>query len=584
MIILNVNCASWRKGDKPGGGTCVKGLQNSHPSIGWCATRCAPLDHQPIDKSASRIIVEKLLENPAPAAASTSDWERKGPPLWGELHQWALGEDATTNSAWLQTFEMKIGCNSCRSRWQQWIADNPPDFSSNQRLFFWTVAAHNAVNLSLGKPEMATSIALARWSRGMIDVDRDSVGEKPPENDIAANESFEQKSDPATLNCRSASFVPQTPYIRCSLGLFGGTPHLSICRQCAKRRPRESDDPGLASTEDGARESNHASSISRDEKYDGRLLLLRSFLSPGDILMMTAAVRDLHRQFPNRFATAVQTSVPELWENNPYISEVDQSAGSWRTIDLHYPLINQSNQRPMHFIQGYADYLASELNVTFPITEFKGDIHLTEEEKNWTNQVRESFGHAGRFWIMMAGGKYDFTTKWWPTRFYQQVVDHFLGRIQFVQCGQSGHWHPPLKGVFNLVGKTSTRQFIRLVHHAEGVVCPVTFAMHLCAAVPTRTSRLRPCVVIAGGREPSHWESYPGHQFLHTIGSLPCCATGGCWKSRCQTVDDDDSKNREGLCDRPVQIEPDLRVPQCMVMVRPVDVISAIERSLTFFE
>jgi hypothetical protein len=30
----------------------------------------------------------------------------------------------------------------------------------------------------------------------------------------------------------------------------------------------------------------------------------------------------------------------------------------------------------------------------------------------------------------------------------------------------------------------------------------------------------------------SQWEAYPGHQFIHTIGVLPCCRLGGCWKFR----------------------------------------------------
>lgn len=43
--------------------------------------------------------------------------------------------------------------------------------------------------------------------------------------------------------------------------------------------------------------------------------------------------------------------------------------------------------------------------------------------------------------------------------------------------------------------------------------------------------------------EPPHWEAYPHHQFLHTVGALPCCGDGGCWKSRCQLVHDGDAKD-----------------------------------------
>ena len=63
---------------------------------------------------------------------------------------------------------------------------------------------------------------------------------------------------------------------------------------------------------------------------------------------------------------------------------------------------------------------------------------------------------------IVAGGKYDFTAKWWDPRRFQQVVDHFEGRIQLVQCGEASALHPRLHGVIDLVGKTDLRQFVRL--------------------------------------------------------------------------------------------------------------------------
>jgi hypothetical protein len=45
-------------------------------------------------------------------------------------------------------------------------------------------------------------------------------------------------------------------------------------------------------------------------------LIQRSFQSPGDVLMLTAAVRDLHRAPPGQFQTDVRTSADALWENN----------------------------------------------------------------------------------------------------------------------------------------------------------------------------------------------------------------------------------------------------------------------------
>ncbi|MGL4460555.1 MAG: glycosyltransferase family 9 protein, partial [Planctomycetia bacterium] len=180
------------------------------------------------------------------------------------------------------------------------------------------------------------------------------------------------------------------------------------------------------------------------------------------------------------------------------------------------------------------------------------------------------------FWLMNAGRKNDFTCKAWPAESYQAVVDALAGKIQFVQIGAAEHHHPPLAGVFDLRGKTDHRQLVRLMYHAAGVVTGVSYPMHLCAATPTADPArpLRPCVVVAGGREPAHWEQYPGHQFLHTIGQLPCCAAGGCWKARATPLKDG-SHHDDSLCERPVDGHP-----ACMRLIRPEDVVRAIERFL----
>jgi hypothetical protein len=295
-----------------------------------------------------------------------------------------------------------------------------------------------------------------------------------------------------------------------------------------------------------------------------RRLILRSLQSPGDILMLTAAVRDLHAAAPGQFQTDVRTSAPALWENNPHRTPLREGEVGVEILDMHYPLIHHSNQRPYHFLHGYPQYLEQHLGLRIPVTAFRGDVHLYAAERQ--DPPACAAGLPPGFWIVVAGGKYDFTAKWWDPRRYQAAVDRFRGRLTFAQCGEAGHWHPRLQGVADLVGKTTLRDFVRLMHFAAGVVCGVTFAMHLAAAVPLRPGarRERPCVVVAGGREPPHWEAYPQHQFLHTVGALPCCAAGGCWKSRCQPAGDGDARDRLDLCEHPVQLTEHLRIGRCM--------------------
>lgn len=306
-----------------------------------------------------------------------------------------------------------------------------------------------------------------------------------------------------------------------------------------------------------------------------RKLILKCHFAPGDIVMLTAAVRDLHRCHPGRFLTDVRTLYPELWEFNPHLTPISETDPEAERIDCSYPLINRSNEDRLHCLRGFIEFLNERLGLAIRLSEFKGDIHLSIQEKLWYSQVRELTGINIPFWIVCAGGKHDVTIKWWQTERYQEVINHFKGRIQFVQVGEIGHYHSRLDGVIDLRGHTNLRELVRLVHHAQGVLCPVTSLMHLAAAVemPRGQPGRRPCVVIAGGREPAHWERYPGHHFLHTIGKLPCCRDGGCWKDRTFPLHDGDVRDRpDRLC---VNVVGEL--PRCMDMIRSAEVIRRIE-------
>jgi ADP-heptose:LPS heptosyltransferase len=306
-----------------------------------------------------------------------------------------------------------------------------------------------------------------------------------------------------------------------------------------------------------------------------RKLVLRNFQSPGDIVMLTAAVRDLHRAHPGEFLTDVRTSCPDLWLFNPHLTPLSEDDPEVETVDCHYPLIDQCNDTPVHFLHGFPAYLNDRLGLRIRVTDFKGDMHIGESERAWFDEVLRRAGTPEPYWLLVSGGKFDYTIKWWDHARYQAVIDHFRGRIQFVQVGEAGHHHPPLRGVVDLRGQTTLRQLVRLVYHAQGAISPISLLMHLAAAVetPPGAPRHRPCVVIAGGREPPHFTAYPHHQFMHTVGALRCCDNGGCWKSRAVPLGDGDQKDAtDQLC-----VDVVGTLPRCMHMITAADVIRRIE-------
>lgn len=304
-------------------------------------------------------------------------------------------------------------------------------------------------------------------------------------------------------------------------------------------------------------------------------LILKCGFSPGDIVMLTAAVRDLHLCYPKRFLTDVRTLCPDLWENNPHITPLRDDDGSADVIDCRYPLINRCDTTPYHCLHGFAEFLSERLNVQIKLSAFGGDIHLAAQEKAWYSQVHEVTGEDTPFWIVSSGGKYDVTVKWWSPERYQRVIDYFRKKIVFVQVGQRGHHHPKIEGAIDLRGRTTLRELTRLVYHADGVLSPVTCLMHMAAAVEWKRNRqaLRPCVVIAGGREPAHWEQYPGHQFIHTIGSLNCCAKSGCWRDRTTPLGDGDPRDQSHrLC-----LSVMNNLPRCLDLITVDEVVHRIE-------
>lgn len=304
-------------------------------------------------------------------------------------------------------------------------------------------------------------------------------------------------------------------------------------------------------------------------------LILRNFQSPGDIVMLTAAVRDLHRCYPGQFLTDVRTPCPALWEHNPLLTPIADDDPAARTIDCEYPLIHHSNTTPYHFLHGFVEFLNDQLNLRIRVTAAKGDLYISDHEKQWFSRVEEIRGRNTPFWVFASGGKFDFTIKWWDAARYQRVIDHFRGRIEFVQVGERHHNHPALDHVIDLRGETDLRQLVRLIYHSQGVISAVSLLMHLAAAVevPSGRTKNRPCVVIAGGREPPQWTAYPHHQFIHTVGALRCCDNGGCWKSRTVPLGDGDEK------DHPDQLCVDVvgSLPRCMDMITADEVIRRIE-------
>jgi hypothetical protein len=300
---------------------------------------------------------------------------------------------------------------------------------------------------------------------------------------------------------------------------------------------------------------------------------------------LTTLIRDIHLTYPGQFELDVDTTCGDLWRHNPHITRLwnhntkkpQLTKPKTTFLKLTYGEgIRVQNTETVHMAAYFHRNFKKQTGIDVPVQLPYGDLHLSEEEKTVPLVT-------GRNWVVLSGGKTDATVKVWRPDYFQSVTDGLLAMgLGVVQAGgnDSGHWHPELKGALNLVGQTNLRDFIRLIYHADGVICGVTAAMHIAAALG------KPCVTIGGGREAWWWEAYVNensgfgpvasgnipmpHEYLHTIGLMDCCRHHGCWKNKVIPLNND-----KLLCKRPIYL-PGQAVAECMNIITPELVLESV--------
>jgi len=282
----------------------------------------------------------------------------------------------------------------------------------------------------------------------------------------------------------------------------------------------------------------------------------------GDIIMFTCAVRDFKKQFPN-IEIQVQSTVPHMWDYNPNLNRekwsdivdpltfktkdgkpsdgemlecnkkaIQKAIEEDKAVKLYIgpgKATNASNRSDNHFANAFRISIETILGISIKQGPIRGDLYMTEEEYNRPPIIEPPY------WLITAGEKGDWTAKTFAFVKWQEVVEK-LSQIKFVQIGSRGHKHPKLSGdnVINFIGKTEDRNtgfrdLLNLFNYCEGSAGLVSFQMHLSAVFN------KPCVVVAGAREPVWFTRYPGQQYLATDGCLPCTVAGrdiptACWK------------------------------------------------------
>jgi ADP-heptose:LPS heptosyltransferase len=257
-------------------------------------------------------------------------------------------------------------------------------------------------------------------------------------------------------------------------------------------------------------------------------VIFKQWQAPGDLLMLTVALRDLHKMYPGLMKTDILCCYPEVFFNNPNIIHLPKD-DSVPVVDLKYDKARDKLAPLGYHFSSVFIYLFNELyDLKLIKTSMRPDIHLTKDEKS--DRILKRLRIKKPYWLINSGVKYDIPIKGYPPSMWEKIIDGLIGGgLNLYQVGSRNDIHPDHKKVRSLVGETENlRDYFSLVYHSNGCVNHVSMQMHLAAAFH------KPCVTIGGGREDCRWEAYPDHRYLNTIGHLDCCQERGCWVSKAE--------------------------------------------------
>ena len=301
-------------------------------------------------------------------------------------------------------------------------------------------------------------------------------------------------------------------------------------------------------------------------------LVLHNRQRIGDMLVFTCAIRDFHKAYPNVKINVISTAM-HIWDNNPYIDRsIVPYYKNGKTLETITPadffsgdtnvvkigpgkLTNMSNRTDMHFANAYRISIEDNLKIKFDQGLIKPDIWLTKEEYDAPPVTDKPY------WLIVIGGEKGWGCKMYPFKKWQEFVNQNPDTL-FYQLGSKSDNHPRLQGknVVDYIGKTEdrntgVRDLFKLFLNAEGSIGLVSFHMHLSGALE------KPCIVVAGAREPVSFTRYVGHQYLATDGCLPC-ALKACWH-----CDINACKHLIGN-----------NIPQCVDIITPEDLTIALNK------
>lgn len=114
-------------------------------------------------------IRETHKEHVDDSEATAQEMKDLGPKKWAELHRRPFEVAVLPDWDWLIKFGQSIPCGDCKRKWLELVRQTPPDFSTVDGYFNWTVDRHNEVNRLLDKLVITYERARQIWCTKRIE-------------------------------------------------------------------------------------------------------------------------------------------------------------------------------------------------------------------------------------------------------------------------------------------------------------------------------------------------------------------------------------------------------------------------------
>ncbi len=258
-------------------------------------------------------------------------------------------------------------------------------------------------------------------------------------------------------------------------------------------------------------------------------VFIRTWGGIGDCLMMTPAIRALKKENPKRKIMVVcNQNHKNLLETNPYIDQLSVSPdeSAFKGIKLwerkYFPSYKRFN--PGISDMGHAADIIGEM-LDVKLKDMKPDIFLSEDDEQFAlDTLKKSNGKK----TILLHPSTKISNKEWNKKNGEMIVKKFK-EFQFIQLGLEED--EMIKGCLDLRGRTTVRQAIALLKHADLLVSVDSFLNHATMAVGTKG------VILFGASTPKVWGYDNNINIYKNVDCAPCTDTKSdeCDHRKCMT-------------------------------------------------